>query len=483
MKQTGKTIICAVLAILGTACTKESQDSRSDENPEVRFRTNITLTKVNGTQWESRDRIGIFMTGSDGEPASILSSNRKYVPSSGNALVPESDGDRLCFPKDGSAADFFAYCPYTELSGTTAHIDLSDQSDQGAIDFVYASNTEGKSKNDPDVMLDFKHVLSALTLEVVLPEGADADGLSCTVYGMDTSADFDLAGGKLGERGGNRGIVPHRSGKTFEAILLPAVLDESDYIEFKSGQETYRWDISSDIRELVSGNRYIYTVSLSPEAAVEAGTTAGITDWACSNGQVSIGSKPETTFKVGDFYPDPEVQEGGYAEGIVFHVSADGKHGKMLSLKESSGLKWNTTGGKDETLEENDGALNWEKIRAKDATFADYPAFAWCASLGDGWYIPAINELIAIRSAWGGTIEEKEAFNKRISSVGGQPLKATATVGTAAKSAYYYSSTEKESAANKALSLSFNGTSGASDGIKKTSDSAENLIFRAIKKF
>ena len=194
------------------------------------------------------------------------------------------------------------------------------------------------------------------------------------------------------------------------------------------------------------------------------------------------------TYNVGDWFPDPNVnledpEEVKGIEGIVFSVSEDGSHGKILSLVESSGLKWNTTGAKDETLEENDGMLNWEKIKAKDAAFADYPAFAWCASLGDGWYIPAINELIAVRTVWGSTKDSKDAFNKKISDVGGQPLTATVTVGTAAKSAYYYSSTEKESAANKALSLSFNGTSGASDGIKKSSDSAENLIFRAIKKF
>lgn len=194
------------------------------------------------------------------------------------------------------------------------------------------------------------------------------------------------------------------------------------------------------------------------------------------------------SYKVGDYYPNPGINVSDAdavktVEGIVFCVTDDGVHGKIISLVESSGLKWNTTGGKDETLDDVDGTVNWNIIKSKDASFTNYPAFAWCASLGDGWYIPAINELLAVRTAWGATIEEKEAFNKRISDVGGIPLKMTAMVGGSAKSAYYYSSTEKESAANKALSLSFNSTSGASDGLKKTSDTQENLIFRAIKTF
>ena len=215
-------------------------------------------------------------------------------------------------------------------------------------------------------------------------------------------------------------------------------------------------------------------------------TKGVISDWECTQGSSSIGIKPAVSYKAGDYYPDPDVDVADAEavkkiEGIVF--SSNGTHGKILSLTESSGLKWNIDGAKDGTLDENNGTANWNTIKAKDASFANYPAFAWCASLGDGWYIPAINELIEIRTAWGSTIEEKEAFNKRISDIGGEPIKATTLVEGSAKSAYYYSSTEKESATNKALSLSFNGTSGASDGIKKSSDGAANLIFRAIRRF
>lgn len=189
------------------------------------------------------------------------------------------------------------------------------------------------------------------------------------------------------------------------------------------------------------------------------------------------------SYKVGDYYPDPNAQNINDIEGIVFSVNEDGAHGKILNLTERSGLKWSSNGAQDSTLDEKDGETNWNTIKKKDASFSNYPAFAWCASLGDGWYIPAINELIELRSAWGSTNADKAAFNKRISDIGGEPIKATVTVNGSAKAAYYYSSTEKESAVNKAFSLSFNSTSGASDGIKKSSDGAANLIFRAIKKF
>lgn len=476
-------LLCVTLAIAGNACSKESGVRDDDASEAVRFSTNIILTKVTDTRWDGGDRVGIFMTDTNNQPVSAESSNRKYSPASGNSLTPDGADNTLFFPKDGSGVNFHAYCPYAELDGTTFGIDLSDQSNQSSVDFVYAANTEGKNKNDSDVLLSFGHILSKIILEVSMADGTEADNLNCTIYGMKTKAEFNLLTGELGEYGGVQAITPFRQGTRFEAILLPSALTESNYIEFKSGAGTYKWNIADDISELTGGNKYIWQISLTPEAAVPAGTRGIISDWVCTSGEASIGAKPTVTYTIGDYWPNPNISAGGHAEGIVFAVSSDGKHGKILSLVESSGLKWNTTGGKDETLDEDDGTVNWDTIKAKDASFSNYPAFAWCASLGEGWYIPAINELLAVRTAWGATIEEKEAFNKRISDVGGTPLKMTATVGGSAKSAYYYSSTEKESAANKALSLSFNSASGASDGLKKTSDSQENLIYRAIKTF
>ena len=98
------------------------------------------------------------------------------------------------------------------------------------------------------------------------------------------------------------------------------------------------------------------------------------------------------TYKVGDLYDD------GIKKGVVFEVSADGKSGKIVSLEESQ-QEWatydvhkNATGATSET----DGAMNMQKIQSIGGWQEKYPAFAWCASLGDGWYLPAKSELLAI---------------------------------------------------------------------------------------
>lgn len=100
---------------------------------------------------------------------------------------------------------------------------------------------------------------------------------------------------------------------------------------------------------------------------------------------------PAKTYKVGDLY-----NENG-KEGVVFEVSADGKHGKIVSFNETK-LRWaykefdSRIGANSET----NGAVNMAVVQRIPNWREKYPAFAWCADLGEGWYLPAIDELKAI---------------------------------------------------------------------------------------
>ena len=42
---------------------------------------------------------------------------------------------------------------------------------------------------------------------------------------------------------------------------------------------------------------------------------------------------------------------------------------------------------------ETDGAYNMAKVKAIYGWQSKYPAFKWCADLGEGWYLPSIEEL------------------------------------------------------------------------------------------
>lgn len=109
-------------------------------------------------------------------------------------------------------------------------------------------------------------------------------------------------------------------------------------------------------------------------------------------------SKTSAPYKVGDYYND------GVKDGVVFEVSAGGNHGKIVSINHSitdqiwyAGLysdkySKSSIGVKSKA----DGAKNMEKIVSLADWTVSYPAFRWCTELGEGWYLPAIEELVAI---------------------------------------------------------------------------------------
>ena len=116
---------------------------------------------------------------------------------------------------------------------------------------------------------------------------------------------------------------------------------------------------------------------------------------SCGSRSKSSKTDEVKTYEVGDYY-----NENG-KEGVVFEVSEDGRHGKIVSLKESSDkLLWSSDYDEQRRLigaaDENDGSKNMAKVMQISAWRDKYPAFAWCASLGEGWYLPAIEELKTI---------------------------------------------------------------------------------------
>ncbi len=109
-----------------------------------------------------------------------------------------------------------------------------------------------------------------------------------------------------------------------------------------------------------------------------------------SNTSGTSSSSREKTYKVGDYY-----NENG-KEGVVFEVDATGKHGKIVSLHHTYN-EW-TTNDKEQkrtigATDKSDGRKNMEAVKRISNWRSLYPAFAWCADLGEGWYIPAIEEL------------------------------------------------------------------------------------------
>jgi hypothetical protein len=131
------------------------------------------------------------------------------------------------------------------------------------------------------------------------------------------------------------------------------------------------------------------------------------------NSTVQTAAPVKKKYNVGDYYDD------GKKEGIVFEVSEDGNHGKIISLVQSERMPWCTD--PDEAAEligvnhDTDGAQNQAKIMQIPGWETKYPAFKWCVDLGEGWYLPSKREITKVQQNrhW---IESKGVLSDDIAS-------------------------------------------------------------------
>ena len=175
---------------------------------------------------------------------------------------------------------------------------------------------------------------------------------------------------------------------------------------------------------------------------------------------VSQGKGRNGVYQLGDYY------NNNGKEGVVFEVSADGRNGKIVSLDQKN-LPWCT--GKytiADASSKSNGKSNSDNILSGNDS-ENYPAIAWCCSKGQGWYLPAINELTTL--LLNGTI--LNAVNRTLQNRGTMLFEK-------GDKKWYWSSTEYPSNAKMCAYRVYMGYAESCDGIKQN----ENYV-RAVARF
>lgn len=133
----------------------------------------------------------------------------------------------------------------------------------------------------------------------------------------------------------------------------------------------------------------------------------------------AVGCAPK--YQVGDLYD----QNG--KTGIVFWTTDGGRHGKIVSLTGSEAA-WQTGKGIEAVgaADQQNGAANLDSVARQQNWQKRFPAFAWCAELGEGWYLPAIGEFEQLGEHW-------QRVDTAVRNAGGDPLEDRY---------FYWSSTE-----------------------------------------
>lgn len=107
----------------------------------------------------------------------------------------------------------------------------------------------------------------------------------------------------------------------------------------------------------------------------------------------------DTHYEIGDIISIRGVK------GIVFQTTPSVK---IVSVTEGC-TTWGEYGVTTGVTDQNNGKLNMAAIQSISGWETKYPAFKWCADIGDGWYLPALNELKEI-------YKQKDVLNRVLSA-------------------------------------------------------------------
>jgi hypothetical protein len=232
-------------------------------------------------------------------------------------------------------------------------------------------------------------------------------------------------------------LIVKRDSSRIEARVTEVSPSEVRYKRFSNPDGPTYVLPTADIHAIryANGEEEVYELpapkSMSSAPGTEPGSTSG-----------STASPAPRQYEVGDYY------ERGDVRGVVFQVEEDGWHGTIISLDEIM-LPWCVfrkadafaTGADDL----KDGMANMETleryIAAHGLSWADFPAFEWCRGLGEGWYLPSIDEMLVAGHCYNGgsrTRYDRKArnrFNDTLREHGGKRMD---------RMVYYFTSTEQD---------------------------------------
>ncbi|MDF2516530.1 MAG: hypothetical protein K0R59_1826 [Sphingobacterium sp.] len=228
-------------------------------------------TDATGISWDKGDQIGIYMvkSGQQLTSASIVNAVNNHVFTINGSLFQSKSP--IFLPNE--QVDFIAYYPYRPIIDFQYPVDLSDQTKQSALDFMYASNAKNIAKTNSTVPLNFVRQLSkiAIHLSISNTDALDANQISVSMPSVHTQGEFDLSTGQLhvnlAEKKDIQGKVMANSNNTaiVEFTLLPGEDMTGKTIKLISTDGVrYTWTTPQNqlLKNLIGGNRYNFNIKI-----------------------------------------------------------------------------------------------------------------------------------------------------------------------------------------------------------------------------
>jgi hypothetical protein len=301
-----KLILLGMAVLAMTACSKDNNPGLQDKvaldvsgiKATIANGANASsnvLSKATSNPWTANSAIGIFMMNT-GTVTDAGGFNRQYITADGSgSFAPAAADQTIYFPVDETKkVDFTAYYPYasTLTSGTTVTLNLSDQSNQSALDFLVANKVTGKDKTDPTVALVFTHKLARIQLTMKAGTGvtaADLAGMTVKIDQMYKKAYYGVPGMVLSAAHEDLGEITLKSvtdGSIYVATIVPTTSSTAPAngcpmtITLANNLGVFSYTLFTGTT-IDAGKQYNYTVTINRTELTVTGT---ITDWTVVDG-------------------------------------------------------------------------------------------------------------------------------------------------------------------------------------------------------
>lgn len=475
-----KQILLVAMVLLTAACSHYELEDENNiiGNPETPSATGkITFTSENigepakGTRtilgddgitmnWKVGDKIEVGMIDTDRPQDGVIRNEYYHVTAvDAQTGIATFTGD-LRWPAANTQYSFIAYYKGSNISNYgLAHFDCSsrncynvEDSQLGEVDALFSepvimqspANISGNI-SPLSIGLKFHHVFPILEFRFAALNKSDVTISQITIENdlKNICASNLLLDMKLPISDSGFGILDSRNpsfaSKRQDMYLLfnPSVPMTTDPL--------------FDTNHLSPADNNVWMVHMAIPPYNYTGTTFTITlrtnkgeftftkpgkEMQAGNKYVSTLLIPEPPAKKGDFYYSDDtystiLDDSKTCIGIVFREktgSTPGTKGLIVGLDAKSSLQWGPFGDiLTGAVSETDGAANLAVIQTIAGWETDYQAFQWCSAKGEGWYLPAVDELKALINAY---IDNRTAFNNKLNQAGGSQFRQNETLWT-----------------------------------------------------
>ena len=290
------TALAAVAAL--SSCNKEDKacpvDTRMVGNQPITLNSNIRINplKAHDATWDANDKIGVYMVANgvaldQATPEQLYYENKIYTTAAGGEGTVQfkaaTDADKMFFPKNEAKVDFIAFWPQATPVSANKTIDINTAGTQPGLDLLYSNSLKGKNSTAliGDLVLTFRHVLSAVRIELRNADNTPLTGATLKLEGFKTKSVFSLTTGMHSniDTPADMTLTENSSKPAqFNAFVIPQTLTGAKIVVTAAGK-TYSYKIA-DNTNYADGKRTTYVLKLKDGSLVEVpGFNGTITDW------------------------------------------------------------------------------------------------------------------------------------------------------------------------------------------------------------